>query len=55
MKRMITRLIIAQLIPVAIKVGKKAFSKKRPAAAPNANLGNVTDAPIIDVVDKTNG
>ena len=54
MKRMITRLIIAQLIPVAIKVGKKAFSKKKPAIDPNPNLGDVTDAQKLDVVDKTN-
>ena len=30
MRRMITRLIIAQLIPVGIRVVKKAFNKRKP-------------------------
>lgn len=52
MKRMITRLIIAQLIPVAIRVGKKAFRKKKPKVDPNPNLGDVTK---LDNIDKTIG
>jgi len=35
MKRMITRLIMAQLVPVAIKFVTKAFRKKKAAAAPH--------------------
>ena len=50
-RRMVTQMVIARLIPVAIKFGKKAFSKKKkPAVDSNTNLG---DAPKLDVVDKT--
>ena len=35
MKRMITRLIMAQLIPVGIKLVKKAFRKKKQAVDPH--------------------
>ena len=31
MRRIITRLIIAQLIPLALRYGKKAFRKKKSA------------------------
>lgn len=54
-RRMVTQMVIARLIPVAIKFGKKAFRKKKPAVDPNADLGNAADAPKLDVVDETNG
>ncbi len=41
-KRMITRLIIAQLIPVAINAGKKAFRKKKPAVDANRQAADAT-------------
>lgn len=34
-KRMVTQLILARLVPVAINAGKKAFRKKKPAAEPS--------------------
>lgn len=40
LRRLITQLIIAQLIPVALKMVKKAFRKKTSAAEPKANLQN---------------
>lgn len=52
-KRIVTRLIIARLIPVAINAGKKAFRKRKSAVDPKANIGDVTDAPKLDVIDKT--
>ena len=48
MRQMITRLILAQLVPLAIKAGKKAFRKKKPAVDPNAHLGK---APKLDETD----
>lgn len=51
-KRMVTRLIIAQLIPVAINAGKKAFRKKKPAANPRPTVGDVNNAPKQDTVEK---
>ena len=38
MRRMITRLIMAQLIPVGIRMAKKAFRKKKSVADDNAAL-----------------
>ena len=35
MRRMITRLIMAQLIPLAIRAGKKAFRNRKQAAQNN--------------------
>ena len=46
-RRMVTQLIIARLIPVAINAGKKAFSKKKRApeqsVEQNVNLGDGSD------------
>ncbi|MEP6342076.1 MAG: hypothetical protein ABJ275_02075 [Maricaulaceae bacterium] len=49
-RRMITQLIIAQLIPVALKMVKKAFRKKKPPVEPKANLET---ANLEDVTDRS--
>lgn len=53
MRRIVTRLIIANLIPVAIKAGKKAFSKrKKPARVePNNPAQNLDQASNLDPVE----
>lgn len=52
-RRMVTQMVIARLIPVVLKAGKKAFRKKKPAVDPNANLRDVNNAPKLDQVDQT--
>ena len=54
-RRMVTRLIVARLIPVAINAGKKAFRKKKPAAKATPHSRDVKDVPELDVVDETIG
>lgn len=43
MRRMITRLIIARMIPVAINAGKKAFQKRKTPSAASRNKSDMTD------------
>jgi len=50
MKRMITRLIMAQLIPVAIKFITKAFRKKK--QAPDPHLEGQHDQHRLDDLDQ---
>ena len=49
-KRMITRLIMAQLIPVAIKLITKAFRKKK--QAPDPHLDGQQDQHRLDDLDQ---
>lgn len=52
MRRMITRLIIARMIPVAINAGKKAFRKRKSAAKARDGMGDEIDAPKLEEVKK---
>lgn len=51
MKRMITRLIMAQLVPVAIKFVTKAFRKRKASA--DAHLDGQQDQHRLDGLDQT--
>jgi len=53
MRRMITRLIIARLIPVAINAGKKALRKRKAAKSKQRNdIGDGINAPNVNDVEK---
>lgn len=50
MRRIITRLIIAQLIPVGIKMAKKLFRKNKQTAA-QPHLDDVRDGQGLGAID----